>query len=200
MDRLSELSTPDEWRINGLSSGNGGEFFMVGSVIGLSCCIFLVRASRRRVFISRSCGSDSSLFSPQVRYPSIFFSRPCEQVVNIYDVPSDTVPKSRIAFPSFWSRAISGARRERRMVASSLSSSGIEEGAGDSREVSDPVMARSGLSGEIGTGADLVDSRRIESRSRASIGRGSEVLRDGGGVGMLFLGTDAGLAGRVEGI
>jgi len=86
------------------------------------------------------------------------------------------------------------------MVASSLSSSGIEEGAGDSREVSDPVMAKSGLSGEIGTGADLVDSRRIESRSRASIGLGSEVLRDGGGVGMLFLGTGAGLADRLEGI
>ena len=86
------------------------------------------------------------------------------------------------------------------MVASSLSSSAIEDGVGDKREVSEPVMARSGLSGEIGTGADLVDSRRIESRSRASIGLGSEVLRDGGGVGMLFLGTGAGLADRLEGI
>lgn len=37
MDRLSELSTPDEWRIVGLSSGKGGEFFMVGMVIGFSC-------------------------------------------------------------------------------------------------------------------------------------------------------------------
>ena len=86
------------------------------------------------------------------------------------------------------------------MVASSLSSSVIEEDAGDRRDVSDPVMAKSGLSGEIRTGADLVGSRRMESRSRASIGREREVLREGGGVGMLFLGTDAGLAGRVEGI
>jgi hypothetical protein len=81
MDRRSELSTPDEWRIVGLSSGKGGEFFMVGIVIGFSCRIFLERASRRRVFISKSCGS--SALDPQVRYPSIFFSRPCEQVVNI---------------------------------------------------------------------------------------------------------------------
>jgi len=86
------------------------------------------------------------------------------------------------------------------MVASSLSSSGIEEGAGDRRDVSDPVMNNSGLSEEIGTGVDLVDSRRIESRSRSSIGLGSEVLRDGGGVGMLFLGREAGLAGILEGI
>ena len=118
----------------------------------------------------------------------------------MYDVPSDTIPNSRIDFPNFWSRAISGARRDRRIVASSLSSSAKEDGVGDKREVSDPVMARSGLSGEIEAGADLVDSRRIESRSRASIGLGSEVLRDGGGVEMLFLGTGAGLAGRFDGI
>lgn len=81
IDRLSELSTPEEWRMRGLSSGRGGEFFMVGIVIGLSCSIFLERASRRSVFISRSCGS--LMLDSEVRYPSIFFSKPCEQVVNI---------------------------------------------------------------------------------------------------------------------
>jgi hypothetical protein len=95
---------------------------------------------------------------------------------------------------------MSGARRERRMVASSLSSSAIEDGAGDKREVSDPVIANKGLSCSMGIGVDLVDSRRIESRILASIGRGKEVLREGEGVGMLFLGTGAGLVDRVEGI
>jgi hypothetical protein len=86
------------------------------------------------------------------------------------------------------------------MVASSLSSSAIEDGAGDRREVSDPVIASKGLSCSMGIGVDLVDSRRIDRRSRASIGRGSEVLREGEGVGILFLGTGAGLVDRVEGI
>jgi hypothetical protein len=95
---------------------------------------------------------------------------------------------------------MSGARRERRIVASSRSSSAIEEGAGDKREVSDPVIASKGLSCSIATGVDLVDSRRIDKRSRARMGRGREVLREGEGVGMLFLGTGAGLVDRVEGI
>jgi hypothetical protein len=86
------------------------------------------------------------------------------------------------------------------MVASSRSSSAIEDGAGDRREVSDPVIASKGLSCSMGTGVDLVDSRQIDRRSRARMGRGSEVLREGEGVGMLFLGTGAGLVDRVEGI
>lgn len=95
---------------------------------------------------------------------------------------------------------MSGARRERRIVASSRSSSAIEDGAGDKREVSDPVIANKGLSCSMGIGVDLVDSRRIERRSRARMGRGREVLREGEGVGMLFLGNGAGLVDRVEGI
>jgi hypothetical protein len=95
---------------------------------------------------------------------------------------------------------MSGARRERRMVASSRSSSAIEDGAGDKREVSDPVIANKGLSCSMATGVDLVDSRRIDRRSRASIGRGREVLREGEGVGILVLGTGVGLVDRVEGI
>jgi hypothetical protein len=94
---------------------------------------------------------------------------------------------------------MSGARRERRIVASSRFSSAIEEGAGDKREVSDPVIASKRLSCSIVTGVDLVDSRRIESRSRASMGRGREVLREGEGVGM-FLGTGTGLEDGREGI
>ena len=95
---------------------------------------------------------------------------------------------------------MSGASRERRIVASSRSSSAIEDGAGDRREVSDPVIANKGLSCSMGIGVDLVDSRRIDRRSRARMGRGREVLREGEGVGMLFLGTGAGLVDRVEGI
>ena len=86
------------------------------------------------------------------------------------------------------------------MVASSLSSSAIEDGAGDIRDVSDPVIANKGLSCSMATGVDLVDSRRIDRRSRARMGRGREVLREGEGVGMLFLGTEAGVWDRVEGI
>lgn len=95
---------------------------------------------------------------------------------------------------------MSGARRERRIVASSRSSSAMEEGAGDKREVSDPVIVSKGLSCSMVTGVDLVDSRRIENRSRASMGRGREVLREGEGVGMFFLGTGAGLEVGMEGI
>jgi hypothetical protein len=95
---------------------------------------------------------------------------------------------------------MSGARRERRMVASSLSSSAMEDGVGDKREVSDPVIASNGLSCSMGIGVDLVDSRRIDRRSRASIGLGKEVLREGEGVGILVLGTGAGLGDGVEGI
>ena len=86
------------------------------------------------------------------------------------------------------------------MVASSLSSSAIEDGAGDKREVSDPVIANKGLSCSMGIGVDLVDSRRIDRRSRARMGRGREVLRDGEGVGILFFGAGVGLGDRVEGI
>jgi hypothetical protein len=52
----------------------------------------------------------------------------------------------------------------------------------------------------MATGVDLVDSRRIDRRSRARMGRGREVLREGEGVGMLFLATEAGVGERVEGI
>jgi hypothetical protein len=62
------------------------------------------------------------------------------------------------------------------MVASSLSSLAVEEGTGDKRELSDPVVAKRGLSGEMGTGLDLVDSRRMERRSRANTGRGRDDL------------------------
>lgn len=47
-------------------------------------------------------------------------------------------------------------------------------------------MVNSGLSGEMGTGVDLVDSRRMDSRSRARMGRGRD-LRDMEGVGVLIL-------------
>ena len=80
-----------------------------------------------------------------------------------------------------------GARRDRRMVASSLSSLLTTEGVGERRVSLDPVSPKRGLSGEAATGLDLVESRRIERRSRANTGLGKDDWGDKASAGLSVL-------------
>ena len=80
-----------------------------------------------------------------------------------------------------------GARRDRRMVASSLSSLLATEGVGERRVSRDPVSAKRGVSGEAATGLDLVESRRIERRSRANAGLGKDDWGDKASAGISVL-------------
>jgi len=80
-----------------------------------------------------------------------------------------------------------GARRDRRMVASSLSSLLATEGVGERRVSRDPGLAKRGLSGEAATGLDLVESRRIERWSRANAGLGKDDRGDKASAGLSVL-------------